>query len=478
MLTVFHSAVYISDWFVFWYFVFLNAIYTLLIAIAAREMLRYANERKIQHMVSLPPEFMKPYSVLVPAFNEEISIIESVKALLNLDYPEYEVIVCNDGSTDGTMAVLKEAFRLEKVDVEKEDRFPCGHIKDVYYSRAYARLMVIDKENGGKSDALNAAASFGRYPYVCAVDADSLLSEDSMGKLMQRFVAVPGSIAVGGVVRLSNGAVLKDSRITQLKMPRNMTERIQIVEYFRAFLFGRVGLAKMNVLMIISGAFGVFRQDVLSMIGGWDRKAIGEDMELVVRLQKFIDRHKQKIVFAPEPVCWTQAPRTLGMLSIQRDRWQRALLQCLIKHAGMLFNPRYGMIGLIGFPYYFFFELLGAVIEFLGYPLVIGSFILGIINLKFFLLFMGIAILWGLCISVTALVLAELSYRRYPGRVALWQLIQAAFYENFGYRQLHSFWRFKGMVRYLFFGRKTEWGQRLRQGFDETYEQETKHEQL
>ncbi len=476
MLTVFHSVLYASDVFVFWYFVALNAIYMILLGIAAKAMYEYNEERRIERGVALPPEFMKPFSVIMPAFNEELAIIDSVTALLQLDYPEFEVLVCNDGSTDKTLDLLKEHFTLEKVEVEKMDRYPCGPVKAVYFSRKDPKLVVIDKENRGKPDALNTAACFSRYPYICSVDADSLLARDSMTKLMHGFVAVPGSVAVGGVVRLANGAKLEKGQIRELGMPRNMVERIQIVEYFRAFLFGRVGFSRLNVLLIISGAFGVFRQDILEQIKGWNRKAIGEDMELVVHMQKLVSQtnNRLKIIFAPDPVCWTQAPSTLGLLSIQRDRWQRALTQCLTKNINMFFNLKYRNIGMIGYPYYFIFELLGAVIEFIGYPLVIMSFILGIIDLRFFLLFIAVALVWGLCISVTSLTLAELSYKRYPGRKALWQLLQAALYENFGYRQLHAYWRFKGMIRYIF-GKKADWGEVHRYRFEHSHRNEGEH---
>jgi cellulose synthase/poly-beta-1,6-N-acetylglucosamine synthase-like glycosyltransferase len=475
MLTAFHSVLYATDWFFFWYFIALNSIYMVLLAVAAKAMLEYKNQREVRRGVPLPEEFMKPFSVVVPAFNEEATIVQSVKAMLELDYPEYEVIVCDDGSTDNTIEYLTAEFGLEEVDVESQERYPCGPINKVYFSHQYPDLVVVTKENEGKPGALNAAANFARYPYLCAVDADSLLSSDSMEKLMQMFTAVPSTAAVGGVVRIANGALVKDGRIEKLEMPDTFTERIQILEYFRAFLFGRLGLSKLNALMIISGAFGVFRQDMLEKIHGWDLNSIGEDMEMVVRLQRYINENKSplRIAFAPDPVSWTQVPDTLSELSVQRDRWQRALTQSLMKNMSLMFNPRYKAIGMFAFPFYFIFEFVGAAIEFLGYPIVVVSFILGVIDLKFFALFAAVALLWGLFISIASLALAELSYRRYEGRYALWQLIQAAIYENFGYRQMHAFWRFKGMVRYLF-GRRSGWGEQSRRSF--RTEEEASHE--
>lgn len=447
------------QWFVLWFFFALNLFYLLLLAVSARVAKSYVARLKIERGLNLPPEFAKPFAALVPSHNEEVSIVDSVRALLALDYPEFEVIVCNDGSTDRTLERLVEAFRLRPVEVEPEPRFPCRKIRAVYFSELDPRLVVIDKENGGKSDALNAAACFARYPYVCAVDADSLLARDSMSRLMRRFVAAPGTVAVGGVVRLANGCVIRDGQVAEVRMPRGTLEAIQIVEYFRAFLFGRLGWAELDIMMIISGAFGVFRQDLLERIGGWNQKAIGEDMDLVLRLHRKIreDQLPYRIGFVPDPLCWTQAPATMAGLSTQRDRWQRGLMQCLFGNIGMLLNPRYGRIGLVGFPYFLIFEMFGALVEFVGIPVTIACYLLGVVNLHFFLLFFAVSLVWGLGISFASIALAEMSYRRYEGWDDFLALFRAAVLENFGYRQLHAFWRLKGMVRYLFRDRHA-WG--------------------
>ncbi len=475
MQNLFHDIIFVFfNNMIFWYFVVLNVFYLFLLLLAAGTLSRYRNRMRMERGIKLPEEFMKPFSVLVPAYNEELHIVESVHALLCLNYTEFEVIVCNDGSTDNTLDVLIKAYDLEKTDIELPEEHADAPLKCVYFSRKDSRLVVIDKENSGKASSLNLAAAYSRYPYVCAVDADSLLSKDSMEKLMQEFIAVPGTAAVGGIVRLLNGSDVQNGKITELKLPTRIVERIQIVEYFRAFLFGRVGMARLNVLMIISGAFGVFRRDLLEKAGGWFKNAIGEDMELVVNLQRMIHEQKLKnrIGFAPYPVCWTEAPSTFEQLGTQRDRWQRALTQCMFRHIKLFFNPRYGTLGLIGYPYYFIFEMIGALIEFIGYPVVIFAFILGVINMTYFLMFLAIAFVWGLCISCASLVLAEMSFQRYPEPTALRDLFIAAFFENFGYRQLHAYWRTKGMIRYLF-SKNTDWGHIKRVSFGHKHEDNT-----
>ncbi len=462
------DALYWFEWFVIAFFVSLNLFYLVLLMFAARAVSEYNYEYILDRGATLPRHFQKPFSLLIPCYNEEASIDDSVASLLSLEYGEYEVIIANDGSTDGTLAKLTQKFRLVKVDMEIEDRYPCKPIKAVYFSQTEPHLVVIDKENGGKADAQNAAANISRYPYVCAVDADSLLDHGSMSKLMQRFAASPATVAVGGIVRVANGCRVENGEVLDVSMPRGLLEQIQVVEYLRAFLFGRMGLSRMKILMIISGAFGIFRQDVLARIGGWNPDSIGEDIDAVFRLHRLIQRGSlpYELSFAPDPICWTQVPDTLAGLSTQRDRWQRGLMQTLFANMGMLFNPRYRRIGLIGMPYFFVYEMMSALIEPSGYPVLVMCIALGVLNWPFALLFFGVAVIWGMCISATAVALEETSYKRYSKRADLWRLFAASLWENFGYRQLHALWRLKGMVKYIL-GIKSGWGTIKRKGYHE-----------
>ena len=403
-------------------------------------------------------------TIVVPAYNEQEVIVDAVTSFLQMDFEEYEVIVVNDGSRDETLARLVAAFDLVPVNTQVYMRYSCAAIRQVYFSPLHPKLVVVDKVNGGKADAQNAGANLSRYPFVAGVDADSLLSKDSMKKLMHTFLTMPDTVAVGGIVRLSNGCVLRNGDVAEVHMPKKMLERIQAVEYLRAFLFGRMGWSQLNILLIISGAFAVFRQDVLREVGGWDKDSIGEDMEVVMRMHRLNhEKHRnQRIAFAPDPVCWTQAPDALRDLSTQRDRWQRGLMQTLLKNMNMFCNPAYKQVGMVGFPYFFIFEMLGCVIEFLAYPLLVIFWLLGMINVSFFLLFLTLAILFGLFISFTAIALEESTYRRYTGRGDVLKLFAAAVIENFGYRQLHAWWRFRGFCRYLT-NTKAGWGSIRRQ---------------
>ncbi len=458
-MNIFLDLIFLFNWLVIFYFFSLNIIYAVLLISSYFAIRTYNFEYALAKGADLKRDLAKPFSILVPAYNESVVIVESVRSFLALDYPEYEVIVCNDGSKDDTLQKLIDNFSLQKVDFDRVERFESQPIRAVYFSELDSKLVVVDKVNGGKADALNAAANCSRYPYIGGVDSDSQLSSDSMEKIMQQFSAHPQNVAVGGIVRLSNGCTIKNGEISDIKMPKAFLEQIQVVEYLRAFLFGRMGWSAFDVLLIISGAFGIFRQDIMEKVGGWDSRAIGEDMDLVVRLHKHIRKNRlaHHLSFAPDPVCWTQAPGTLKDLSTQRDRWQRGLMQTMVDNRGLMFNPRYGRVGMVGFPYFFLYEMLGCVMEIAAIPLVIVSFILGIVNVHFFILFITVAIIWGLFLTFSSIFLEEVSYSRYKERGDLLKLFKAAFFENFGYRQIHSWWRFKGFVKYVF-KVKSGWG--------------------
>jgi len=456
---LFLDFLYWFNWFVLIFFVSLNLFYTFLLIVSALSIRSYNRNFIIAHDNREQPELTKPFSLLIPAYNESAVIVASVTSFLKLDFPEYEAVVVNDGSRDDTMDKLIEAFQLDKVDFDHANHYPCKEIREVYFSRTQPRLVVVNKVNGGKADALNAAANCARYPYICAVDADSLLSVDSMRKLMQYFAASPQTIGVGGIVRVSNGCHSKDGIITDVRMPKSILEQIQVVEYLRAFLFGRMGWSYMNILLVISGAFGVFRQDITAKVKGWNQKSVGEDMELVTRLHRYVRENglHNSLSFAPDPVCWTQVPADLRSLSTQRDRWQRGLTQTLVWNISMLFNPKYGRIGMVGMPYFFLYEMLGCVVETMAFPVVGICFYLGIVNLTFFWLFFFVAIIWGLFLTYFSILLEEISYSRYRTWKDLLRLFLAGFLENFGYRQLFSFSRLKGFIKYIFRFKST-WG--------------------
>ena len=302
-----------------------------------------------------------------------------------------------------------------------------------------------------------------RFPLFCTVDADSILQHNSLQRIVQPFLDEPSTVASGGTVRVVNGCSVKRGFMYKAGLPKNYLALFQIVEYLRAFLFGRLGWSPMNALLIISGAFGLFHKETVVSIGGYLSDTIGEDMELVVRMHRLLRKRKQayRITFVPDPICWTEAPENLKVLQHQRIRWQRGLAESLFKNIGLLFNPRSGAVGFLAFPFMLFFEWFGPLIEVFGYTIIIVGFITDYISLNVFLTLMGVAIGFGMLLSATALLLEEISFHVYQRPSELFRLFLAVILENIGYRQLTSVWRLMGLFQWVF-GRKATWGKMTR----------------
>lgn len=408
-------------------------------------------------------------SVLAPAFNEELTIVESTRSLLALQYPDFEVIVINDGSKDGTLARLIAEFGLEQVDRFVDRSVEHVPIRGFYASSRLPRLLVVDKENGGKADALNAGINCSRTALFCAIDADSILESDALLRVVRPFIDEPDlTIAAGGTIRIANGCKVDSGRISDIKLPRNFLALVQIVEYLRAFLMARVGLGKMQALTVISGAFGLFRRRQVVEVGGYSHGTVGEDMELVLKLHRLMREAKRdyRINFIAEPVCWTECPDTLSVLGRQRARWQRGALECFVKHKDMLFNPRYGRIGIVGFGHILLVDVLGPLLEVLGYILVPLLWALGLLALPWLLAFLAVTFMFGVSLSIATLVLEEIQLRRFPKARELAVLAVIAVLENFGYRQLSNLWRLQGWWQFI--RKQQSWGTMTRKGFSAT----------
>lgn len=449
------------------YFAVLNGVYLVFTAIAWKDLHRHA--RRARHA---PTEemFTSPLtpgiSVLVPAYDEEVVIVETVRSLLALRYPRHQVVVVNDGSTDATLERLRDAFDLVPVRKVLRGAIPTAPVRAAYVSRRNPRLWVVDKVNGGKADALNCGLGAADYPYVAAVDADALIEEGALLRVAQPIVDDPGVVvATGGIVRIVNGCLVDHGRVTDVRLPQSRLATLQVVEYLRAFLIGRVGWSRLNALLIISGAFGLFRRSLVEEVGGWWTDTVGEDVELVVRLHRHLraEGGDYRIEFVSDPVCWTEAPEDLRTLSRQRRRWHRGLAEALRRHRGAICNPRYGTFGLVALPYFLFFELLGPVLGAFGLPLTLLAWALGYLSLLFLVAFLLVSILLGILLSISALGLEELGLRRQPGGRELARLVAYAALENVGYRQLNDFWRVLALVD-LARGRRS-WGAQRRRGF-------------
>ena len=463
---VFTAALFIG-WFTLAMAVLQYAIYTVQTLLAFFELRRNREQERRVHAGWIIGARSSPgISLLVPAYNEERTIVDNIRSLLTLRYPRYEMIVVNDGSKDGTARAVIEAFKLERVPLRRPHPAPCKPIRGIYRHRDYPNLLFIDKENGGKSDALNAAMNYVRHPLVCGVDADSLLDHNSLLKAARPFVEHPNSlIAVGGTIRIANGCEVHGGMIVNEAAPRKALPLFQIIEYLRAFLIARLSLSRMNTVSIISGAFGLFKRSAVLAIGGYTHGTVGEDMELIVKLHRYHrDRNLDyQILFVPDPVCWTEAPETLAVLRRQRTRWQRGLCEVLWRHRSMLFNPRHGRIGLIGLPMFLFFDIAGPFLDVAGLLLIPLFWLCGLLSFKFLVAFFAVVVLYGVCLSMFALVLGEIALFRTTRKRDMALLALAAVAENFGYRQLNILWRIEGI--WQFFRKQKGWGEMTRTGF-------------
>jgi len=421
------------------YFIIVNSIYTYFSLASIKELLinlKISTQLKLKILLSSQTMY-RPISILVPAYNEELTILSTVKSLLTLYYPEYEIIVINDGSTDKTLDLLISEFNLVPVPAAVKLSLPHKPIKNFYISIDYPNLVVIDKENGGKADALNAGINVSQYPIICCIDADSILDPEALLRASRLFFEDKTVIAVGGIVLPLNGAVVEGGTIKEFRAPKRLIELFQCIEYTRGFLAGRTGWSILKSLLIISGAFGVFRKDMVISIGGY-RKTVGEDMDLVVRLHKYCLENKipYKIAFIPDPICYTQVPTDWTSLLKQRNRWQRGLLDSLLYSKDIFLNPKYKSVGIIGFPYFIFVEAFGPFIEFTGYVSLIIFYILDLISKEYAFFFFCIAFVWGMWINIASLFLDNYLYRRYSSLADIIKLLFVGILEFFGYRQL------------------------------------------
>jgi cellulose synthase/poly-beta-1,6-N-acetylglucosamine synthase-like glycosyltransferase len=458
------------DWFVLGYFLLLNSGYLALIGIASVDVSRWLRRLTFAGHDDIFANPLTPaVSILVPAYNEELSIVDNVRAMLGLKYPEFEVVVVEDGSTDATFERLQEAFDLVETNRAVATEVPAiGRVLSTHVPAGGGPLVVVRKENAGRrSDPLNVGINAARHPLICMVDADSLLEEDALLRVVKPFIDDPRRVvASGGVIRAANGSHIDSGHVVAATMPRSWIERVQVLEYLRSFLLGRTGWSKIGGLLIISGAFGVFRRDVVVEVGGLDLTTLGEDAELVAKIHHHLRTQKRdySVTFVAEPVCWTEVPNSLDVLSRQRMRWSQGLGEVLWRHRRMICNPRYGRIGLLVLPYYLVFELLGPVVELFGVVIVILAFALGLSSVGFALLFAGVAFGYGAFVSISALAVEEFSFHRYGRWRDLFVALGAVVVENVGYRQLHAWWRLKGLYRALT-GKETSWGVMTRTGF-------------
>ncbi len=452
--------------FVLAYFLLLNTASLALSLVSLRALRRYGSSMRMVDLRELiSGAGAPPVTIITPAYNEAAHVVESVRSLLTLEYDEYDVLVVNDGSTDETFARLSTAF-----DLRPAPRFPTAAlhtqpVRGVYRSHRHPKLWLVDKENGGKADALNAGLNHAQTPLFCALDADTLLEREALLRIVRPFLEDSRTVAAGGILRVVNGCTVRHGEVVDVALPRRILSRFQVLEYFRVFLAGRMGWNALGASLVISGAFGVFRRSTVVDAGGYATDTVGEDMELVVRL----NRHcldggiPYRLSFIPDPVAWTEVPEDFNSLGRQRDRWQRGLIQSLWRHRSMLLRPRYRRVGMVAYPHFTAFEMVGPFIEFLGYSAFIATLVFGRATPEYVAAFLAVAVVFGVVLSLVAVAMEELTFRRYPRWSHIAQLFLLAIAENLGYRQLVTWWRARGTLSAL--RRRDGWGTPDRKGF-------------
>jgi cellulose synthase/poly-beta-1,6-N-acetylglucosamine synthase-like glycosyltransferase len=450
------------------YFVTINLGYTVLTVFSYFRSALNSRQAKVTNFDQLSTSHLTPpISIVIPAYNEEPVIVNSVSTALEVTYPEFEIIVVNDGSTDRTLRKLIETFELEGSERPYRAALPSNYVRRVYQSKIYPNLFVMDKENGGKADALNAGVNLSRYRYVCNTDADTLFEKESLLHIVRPVARDPRRVvAVGGQVRVGNGFLVQGGEIVSRGLPKQLLPLLQIIEYMRTFLGNRVGWSSLNAMLLISGAFGFWRRDLLISVGGFNRDITGEDLELTMRFHRVLRARNEEYQVAslPDPVCWTEAPQDLRSYYQQRNRWHRVLLESYWSHRDMLLNPAYGTVGMLAMPYYLFFEILGPFMEVFSYLVVFVGFGLGVLEVETMMLFLLLAVGYTTFLNLAALVIEELHYQTYTASEML-RLVIVGFADNLGYRQLTMLIRVVATFDWL---RGTKaWGEMSRSGYSE-----------
>lgn len=445
--------------------------YFWLALVSAKELVKNIKENKTTNYdILLSSPFAPMISLLAPAYNESLTIVENIKALLGLFYPGFEIIVINDGSKDDTFEKTVAAFDLEKVSYAIDYKIPCQEILGIYKSRnkAYNNLTVINKLNGGKADALNSGINIAKGDYFVSIDVDSIIDPHALKKLIKPFLEETDKkvIAVGGVIQIANSCVFEGGELVEINVPEKFLPRCQVIEYNRSFLMGRLAWSRLDGLLLISGALGLFDKEVVIDCGGYFTKTVGEDMELVVRMRKhMVNKNvKYKVVYISDPLCWTEAPSTIKVLGSQRNRWTRGTIDTILLHKDIFFNKKYGFMGLVSHPYWVFFEWLAPMIELSGILYFIVIAFLGYANWYFFFVMLAFVYLFAITFSTYAILFDHLAYNRYKEKRMIFKLILTSWLEPFVYHPLVVYWGLRGNIDF-FIRKKRGWGKMTRSGF-------------
>lgn len=452
------------------YAVFIMLSYIILAVISYRALQEYLKDnRNVDYSNILESDIAPTISLLAPAYNEELTIVENIKSLLSINYKNFEVIVVNDGSTDKTLQKVIDKYQLKPVNYVYRTEIFSQEIRAIYKSTLpeFDKLILIDKKNGGKADALNAGINVSSNKYITSIDVDCILEKDSLIKMVKPFLqGKTRVIATGGVIRIANSCVIENGVITKVNIPKSFIARVQVLEYLRAFLLGRMAWSKLDGLLLISGAFGMFDKEIVVKCGGYNHKTVGEDMELLVRMRRYMIEKGRKydVCFIPDPLCWTEVPESIRVLTRQRNRWTRGTIETLLIHKKMFLNPKYKILGLISYPYWFVFEFLAPIIEFLGLIILVFLIIFGNINWQYFLFLFSMIYCFAVMFSLFSLMSEEKTYAQYKKFRDLYILFATSLLEPFVFHPIVVRAAIIGNIHFI--EGKKSWGEMKRKGFE------------
>lgn len=446
------------------------AIYLTTMVLSALEMRDHLRKNRFADYQDIITSPIAPgVSILAPAYNEGQSIVQNAQSLLSLHYGKFEVIIINDGSKDDTLQKLIDAFQLNLTNYAYFPEIESKAVKGVYKSTnsSYSKLTVVDKENGGKADALNAGINISEMEILACIDVDCILSNESLTRMVRPFMEETNRkvIAVGGVIGIANNCDIQDGTVTKYRVPTSILGKFQVIEYLRAFLMGRMAWARINGLMLISGAFGFFKRDIVMAVGGYFPKTVGEDMELVVRMRRYMEERNvpYKVAFIPDPLCWTEVPESEEVLSKQRNRWMRGTIETLQLHKMIKLNPKYGILGMISYPFWAIFEKAAPLLEALGIFYTVILLVIGDFSAMYFISLLAMMYLLSLLVSSFSILYEQIAYNNYKDKEDLKKLLMTILIEPFLIHPMVVYWGIKGHIDFI--TGKGGWGTMIRQGF-------------
>jgi cellulose synthase/poly-beta-1,6-N-acetylglucosamine synthase-like glycosyltransferase len=470
-MEILHLIFKIVDFFIFAFGVIIMLSYILLGILSASALFYYIHKNKfIDYSAILSSDIAPSVSILAPAYNEGKNVVDNVRSLMSLHYVNLEIIIINDGSKDDTLQKLIDNYQLKLLDYDVNYKIPCSEIKGVYKSenKSFQKLIIVDKVNGGKADALNAGINISSNDLITSIDVDCIIESDAILKMVKPFIEESNKkvIASGGVIRVANNCDVGIGKINVVRFPNKLIAGFQVLEYSRAFILGRMAWSKINGLLLISGAFGMFNKDLVIQVGGYNHKTVGEDMELVVRMRKYMHDNKLGkyiVSFIPDPLCWTEVPDSIKVLGRQRNRWTRGTMDTLILHKEMFFNPKYKLLGMLSYPYWFFFEWLAPFVEMFGLIYFVFLIIMGSVNWIFFFTLFTLVYSFAFLLTMLSIYFEEATFNAYKRKTDVLKMIGLALLEPFIYHPMVVYWAIKGNISFIK-GEKG-WGKMERTGF-------------